>query len=128
MGIFVYEHHCLKTGTFYGVSSEFNHHCGDKNQQETITCDASEISCCKKPSNDKQVTENCCTTDVNWIQLDVDLSVNDIDVDFNKDLKIAFDSNFDFFRPRFTQKTEEIRGPPPKLKKPSQSSLQCYLL
>lgn len=128
MGVFVYEHHCMKTGTFYGVSSEFDHHCDDKKQKELKPCDSFQKSCCKKPSNQKQATKNCCTTNVNWIQLDVDLSVNDIDVDFDKDLNLVFNSNFNLFQPQSVAKTDECRGPPPKLLKPSQATLQCYLI
>lgn len=128
MGVMVYEHHCKKTGTFYGVYSEFDHHCEDAKKVKSTSCGNSEKSCCKKPSNQNQVDENCCTTNVNWIQLDVDLSTNDVDVEFDKDLNLSYFSNFSLFRPQFETKTEAIRGPPPKLLKPSQSSLQCYLI
>lgn len=128
MGVFVYEHHCMKAGTFYGVSSEFDHHCDDKKQQESKTCGNSEKSCCKKPFNEKKVSENCCTTNVNWIQLDVDLSVNDKDVDLDEDLNLTWSSNFNLFRTQSESKTDECRGPPPKILKPSQAILQCYLI
>jgi len=119
----------MKEGTFYGVSSEFNHNCDDEEVSEKLkTCSVAEKSCCKKPSNEKQATKNCCTTDLNWIQLDVDLSLNDVEVDFEKDLNLAIDSNFNLFLPQSKSKIDEIRGPPPKILKPSLSALQCYLI
>lgn len=128
MGVLVYEHHCSQSGTFYGVFSEFDHECEEKKQSMSIGCDASEKSCCKKLSNQEKVSENCCTTDVNWVQLDTDLSINTIDFQFENDLNIAFTSDFTLFQPQSKIKIEECRGPPPKLLKPSHSILQCYLI
>jgi len=128
MGVLVYEHHCSQAGTFYGVSSEFDHHCEDKKEEISTSCKNTEKSCCEKPTNEEQISDNCCSTDVNWVQLDTDLSVNDIDFEFEKDLNTVFTSDFKLFQPQPKIKTEECRGPPPKLQKPSQSLLQTYLI
>jgi hypothetical protein len=128
MGVLVYEHHCSQAGTFYGVSSEFDHHCEDKKEEISTSCKNTEKSCCEKPTNEKQASNNCCTTDVNWVQLDTDLSIHNLDFEFDKGLNIAFISNFKLFQPQSKNKTEECRGPPPKLLKPSHSSLQSYLI
>ena len=126
MGVLVYEHHCSQSGTFYGVYSEFDHQCEKK--KVSTDCGASEKSCCDKPSNQEEISDNCCSTDVNWVQLDTDLSINDIDFEFEKDANIAFTSNFKIFQPQPKVKIDECRGPPPKLQKPTQSHLQTYLI
>lgn len=128
MGVLVYEHHCSQSGTFYGVFSEFDHECEDKKQSKPIACDNSEKACCQKSSNEEKVSDNCCTTDVNWVQLATDLSINNIDFEFEKDLNALLISDFTLFQPQSKIKIEECRGPPPKLLKPSHSVLQCYLI
>ncbi|MEX2484945.1 MAG: hypothetical protein WED10_10310 [Brumimicrobium sp.] len=127
MGVLVYEHHCSKAGTFYGVYTEFEHHC-EEEKEVSNKCESSEKSCCKKPSSKEKITSSCCSTNLNWVQLDTDLSVNEIDFEFEKELDIAFTSNFKIFQPQPNIKIEECRGPPPKLQKPSQSLLQSYLI
>lgn len=128
MGVLVYEHHCSKSGTFYGISSEFDHHCDKKKKETSGACENSERQCCKKPSSKEQILDNCCTTDINWVQLDTDLSVNDVDFKFEKDSNISFISDFKLFQAQSKIQTKECRGSPPKLLKPSHSFLQSYLI
>ena len=128
MGVMVYEHHCSKSGTFYGISSEFHHECEDKKKEVLKQCGSTELSCCENSSNQDQVSDNCCSTDVNWVQLDTDLSVSSIDFEFENDLNFAFTDDFKLFQPNSKINTEECRGPPPKLLKPSRSLLQTYLI
>lgn len=128
MGVLVYEHHCSQSGTFYGVFTELDHKCEKKKKEVSTHCGESEKSCCKKPSNQEQISDNCCSTNVNWVQLDTDLSISDIDFEFEKDLNTSITSDFKIFQPQSQIKVKECRGPPPKLLKPSHSSLQCYLI
>lgn len=130
MGVLVYEHHCSRSGTFYGVFTEFDHECEEKKKEVSSHCDTSEKSCCKKTlkQEGRQVESNCCTTGVNWMQLDTDLFINDLSFDFDHDLDLAFFSSFKIFQPQPQVKIEECRGPPPELLDPSLSSLQRYLL
>jgi hypothetical protein len=128
MGVLVYEHHCSQSGTFYGVFTEFDHECEKKKKEVSTTCGASEKSCCKKPSNQEQISDNCCSTDLNWVQLDTDLSIHDLEFEFDSGLAVSFNSNFKIFQPQSQVKTEECRGPPPKLQKATQSLLQSYLI
>jgi hypothetical protein len=77
-GVTVYKHYCSYTGVSYGVFMDVNHDCGP---EEVIEEDH---ACCanKGGESDFQLTEECCTSDVAFYQIDTEL--------INHELKVGF--------------------------------------
>lgn len=78
-GITVYKHYCSHGGMFYGVFVDVRHDCETDEVEEHEPLH----ECCN-PSAENEFfsSEDCCTSDVNFYQIDTDLLVNDFKIDF----------------------------------------------
>jgi len=77
-GVTVYKHYCSHGGEFYGVFMDVSHDC----QPEKTIEDSH--ACCDSGDNksDFKFTEECCTSDVDFYQIDTDLIHHDTEVEF----------------------------------------------
>ena len=75
-GVIVYKHYCSHGGVYYGIFLDVNHDCASEKTVEDAH------ACCTNPNagseGESKFTEECCTSDVDFYQIDTDLINHDL--------------------------------------------------
>lgn len=123
-GVTVYKHYCNHGGVFYGVFVDVNHNCGPEQATEEAH------ACCSNGSSesDFKFTEECCTSDVSFYQIDTDLISHDIEVDFVSVFTPAFSIPVTPVFPEYTKILTTNKAPPVLTISERLSLFQMYLI
>ena len=123
-GVTVYKHYCSHGGVFYGVFLDVNHNC----DMEKVVVESH--ACCSSGANesDFQFTEECCTSDVDFYQIDTDLITHDLKVEFAKVYTPAFSIPVTLVFPDYNKIFTANKAPPALTTTERLSLFQMYLI
>jgi len=125
-GITVYKHYCSHGGEFYGVFIDVSHDCEPEEDVEKAH------ACCTTGSGDADFeftfTEECCTSDVDFYQIDSDLIQQNVEVDFVKVFTSSHTFEVTLSFPKYKKVIASNKAPPVLSTNERLSLFQMYLI
>ncbi len=124
-GVTVYKHYCSHGGMFYGVFVDVSHGCEPEVSEEL----AEAHECCSSSNtNDLQIKEDCCTSDVHMYQIDTDLTTHEFKIDFSNHFVFSFSNSVSFSIPEYKEISISNKAPPVLTTLERLSLFQMYLI
>src|SRR5690554_8102177 len=110
---------------FYGVFVDVSHGCDSDDDKEL---EEAHVCCSTSKTNDLQIKEECCTSDVHMYQIDTDLATNDFKVNFINNFNLTFSNSVAFIVPEYRKIPTSNKAPPVLRTLERLSLFQFYLI
>lgn len=123
-GVTVYKHYCSHGDASYHVFLDVNHNCEPKEVVEE------HHSCCgnEESKDDFQLSEECCTSAVDFYQIDTDLINNDVDIAVENFYVSTISIPNTLVLPKLKKITTANKAPPSLSTNERLSLFQMYLI